>query len=86
MKIRISTTEAARKLGNCLARIRHTGDRYILTKNNRPVAELGPVAGNRKTTLTRLREAMRETRADEGFAADLERVNDSDSVQENPWP
>jgi len=86
MKIEISTTEAARKLGECLARIRHTGDRYILTKNRRPVAELGPVAGNRRTNLHRLWMTMHETRADEAFASDLERVNTSDTVQENPWP
>lgn len=86
MRIEISTTEAARKLGDCLARIKHTGDRFVLTKNRRPVAELGPVAGSRSTNLHRLWMAMHETRADEEFASDLKRVNASDSVQENPWP
>lgn len=85
MKIEISTTEAARNLGECLERIRHTGDRYVLMKNRRPVAELVPVPAARKTTLRALWEAMRETRADEGFARDLERVNSSDTILDNPW-
>jgi antitoxin (DNA-binding transcriptional repressor) of toxin-antitoxin stability system len=85
MKIRISSTEAARNLGECLARIKHTGDRFVLMKNRRPVAELGPVSGTRRTTLRMLWAAMRESRADEAFARDLERVNASDVPLENPW-
>ena len=85
MKIKIASTEAARNLGECLARIRHTGDRFILMKNRRPVAELGPVSGARRSTLRRLWTAMRESRADEDFARDLERVNASDTPMENPW-
>lgn len=86
MKIAISSTEAARTLGDCLARIRHTGDRFIIMKNNRPVAELGPVSGTRGTTLHALWTALKEVGADEEFAKDLERVNASDTVMENPWP
>ena len=85
MKIEITATEAARNLGECLARIRHTGDRFILTKNRRPVAELGPVSGSRGITLLELWAAMRETKPDDGFAADLERINEADSAMENPW-
>ena len=85
MKIRISSTEAARNLGECLARIKHTGDRYVIMKNRRPVANLGPVSGARGTTLRRLWTAMRELGVDEDFAGDLERVNASDAVIENPW-
>ena len=85
MKIEISTTEAARNLGECLARIKHTGDRYILTKNHKPVAELGPISGNRGTSLLTLWESMRDTISDADFAADLERVNASDEVMPIPW-
>ncbi len=85
MKIRISSTDAARNLGEYLARIRHTGDRFVLMKNRRPVAELGPVSGTRRTTLRLLWAAMRETKADEDFAGDLERVNASDVPMDNPW-
>lgn len=85
MKIEISSTEAARNLGECLARIKHTGDRYVLTKNHRPVAELVPVSGTREVSLRDMWNAMRAVAADEGFAADLERVNDSDQLMANPW-
>ena len=85
MKIRISSTEAARNLGDCLARIKHKGDRFILMKNRRPIAELGPVSGTRGATLNMLWAAMCEARADEDFAGDLERVNAADVPMENPW-
>ena len=85
MRITISSTDAARNLGDCLARIKHRGDRFVITKNNRRVAELGPVSGVPETTLGGLWSAMRESRADEDFAADLERVNDADTVLANPW-
>ena len=85
MKIEISTTEAARNLGECLARIKHTGDRYILLKNRKPVAELGPVAGSRGTTMRQMWIAMRDMKADSAFASDLERVNQSDEIMQNPW-
>ncbi len=86
MKIEVSSTEAARNLGDFLARIKHTGDSYVIMKNNRPVAELGPVAGARGTTLGRLWNALREVSVDGDFASDLDRVNRSDTVMENPWP
>ena len=85
MRVRISSTEVARNLGDCLARIRHRGDRFVITKNNRPVAELGPVSAAPETTLGVLWAALREIRADADFAADLERVNAADAVMENPW-
>lgn len=86
MKIEISSSEAARTLGDCLAKIRHTGAVFVLTKNRRPVAELSPVAGARETQLSRLWQAMREMPVDPEFARDLERVNAADTVQRNPWP
>jgi antitoxin (DNA-binding transcriptional repressor) of toxin-antitoxin stability system len=86
MKVEISTTKAARNFGDCLARIRHTGDVFVLTKNHRPVAELSPVVGARNTRLERLWRVMREMPVDPDFARDLERVNASDTVANNPWP
>ena len=50
MAISITTTEAARHLGEYLARIKHKGERFILTRNNRPVAELSPVFGSHSAT------------------------------------
>ena len=86
MTIRISSTEAARNLGELLARIKHKGDRFLIVKNNRAVAELGPVAGARESTLEELWRALREAKPDEGFVADLRRVNEADALMGNPWP
>lgn len=85
MKITISSTKAARNLGDCLARIKHTGDSYVLTKGRRPVAELIPVAEAGDATLGELLEALRLVEADADFAGDLERVNRADVLMENPW-
>jgi antitoxin (DNA-binding transcriptional repressor) of toxin-antitoxin stability system len=85
MRTEISSTEAARSLGDLLSRIKHRGDRFVITKNNRPIAELGPVSGTSGSTLDELWTAMREVRADDDFASDLERVNSADAVMENPW-
>ena len=85
MKIVITSTEAARNLGEYLARIKHRGDRFVITRNNRPVAELGPVSGARETSLAELWSAMREVLPDEEFAADLQRANESDTALGNPW-
>ena len=71
MKIPVSTTWAARNLGECLARVRHTGDGYVLLKNDKPVAELVPLAGARTATLRELCDAMAAVPADEDFASDL---------------
>ena len=85
MKIEISSTDAARNLGDCLARIKYGGDRFLIMKNNRPIAELGPVSGTRGATLQELWNAMRASKADESFANDLETVNASDRIMDDPW-
>ncbi len=85
MKIPVSTTWAARNLGECLARVRHTGDAYVLLKNDKPVAELVPLAGARRATLRELWDALAAFPVDEDFAADLQSVNATDWPLDNPW-
>jgi antitoxin (DNA-binding transcriptional repressor) of toxin-antitoxin stability system len=85
MSVEISSTDAARNLGDCLARIKHTGETFILTKNEKPVALLGPLPMPRRASLRKVFEALRELPADPGFADDLERVNTSDRPLQNPW-
>ena len=85
MKTKLPTTQAARNLGDCLARIRYRGESFVLTKNNRPVAELGPVAGDGRATLRELWGAVWSKSVDDGFADDLERVNKADTALNNPW-
>jgi len=85
MRVTVSTTWAARNLGDCLARIKHTGDHFLLVKNGKPVAELVPVAGSRRATLGELWDALATVRPDAGFADDLRTVNAADRILDNPW-
>jgi antitoxin (DNA-binding transcriptional repressor) of toxin-antitoxin stability system len=85
MRIPVSTTWAARNLGDCLARIRHTDDRFVLLKNGKPVAELVPSADARTATLRELCNAMAAVPVDAEFSADLKAVNDADRPLDNPW-
>ena len=84
MKVTVSTTWAARNLGDCLARIKHTGDQFVLVKNGTPVAELVPVAGSRTATLRTVWDALASVRPDASFADDLSAVNDADRILDNP--
>ena len=85
MKVTVSTTWAARNLGDCLARITHTGDQFVLVKNGKPVAELVPVAGSRRATLRQVWDALASVRPDADFADDLRKVNETDRILDNPW-
>jgi antitoxin (DNA-binding transcriptional repressor) of toxin-antitoxin stability system len=85
MATKISSTEAARNLGDCLAKIKHTGETFILSKNEKPVATLGPLPGTRTVTFRKLWELWRKLPADPGFADDLEAVNNADQPPKNPW-
>ncbi len=83
--IEISSTEAARHLGDYLARVKHKGERFILTKNDQPIAELSPAAGSRRGTWGELKAALAGHSFDPGFADDMERVNAADQMATNPW-
>ena len=85
MKIPVSTTWAARNLGKCLARVRHTGDAYVLLKNDKPVAELVPLPGARRATLRELCDALEAVPVDDEFAGDLESVTAADRPVDNQW-
>lgn len=85
MAASITSTEAARHLGDYLARIRCRGERFIVTRNDQPVAELAPVSGKRTATWGQLRRALEPLPLDPLFADDLERVNQADEVPANPW-
>jgi len=85
METTISTTEAARHLGDVLARVRHTGESILLTKSDKPLARLVPVESGRRATGAAIMQALERLPYDPDFAADLERVNRMDGVPENPW-
>jgi antitoxin (DNA-binding transcriptional repressor) of toxin-antitoxin stability system len=81
----ISTTEAARHLGDYLARVKHKGERFVLTKNDQPIAELAAPSGSRTATWAELVAAVARLPRDPSFANDLERVNEADQTAVNPW-
>lgn len=81
----ISTTEAARNLGDCIARIKHTGETFILSKNEKPVAALGPLPTARTVTFRELWAAWQKLPPDPGFADALEAINRADRPPKNPW-
>lgn len=81
----ISSTEAARHLGDYLARVKHTGESFVLTKNDIPIAELSPAAGSRRGTWGELKAAVARLPQDPSFADDLDKVNETDQPGSNPW-
>jgi len=81
----ISTTEAARHLGDYLARVKHKGEHFILTKNDQAIAELSPATGSRRATWAEMVAALARLPQDPTFADDLEKVNETDQTAVNPW-
>lgn len=81
----ISTTEAARHLGDYLARVKHKGEHFILAKNDQAIAELSPAPGSRRATWGEVVDALEGLPHDPTFASDLEKVNAADQIPENPW-
>ena len=85
MATTITTTEAARHLGDYLGRVKHKGEHFILTKNDQPIAELSPAAGSRRATWDKLCAAVSRLPVEPTFADDLEKVNRADRIPDNPW-
>ena len=81
----ISTTEAARHLGEYLARVKHKGEHFLLTKNDQPIAELSPATGSRRATWAEMVAVLARLPRDPAFADDLEKVNGADQPPANPW-
>lgn len=85
MESTISSTEAVRHFGDVLARVKHAGESFVLTKSNKPLARLVPVGTRVGASGREIMDALAGLPADLGFADDLERVNRADVPPENPW-
>ncbi len=81
----VSTTEAARHLGDLLARVRYAGESFLLVKNDKPLARLVPVRSTARARGADIMAALASQPYDPGFADDLERVNRMDRAPANPW-
>ena len=85
MTLTISSTDAVRGFGDCLARVKHRGDTFVITKNNRAVAKLVPAAETKGATTGKLFDLLRRLPpVSPDFAHDLERAN-SKEMPSNPW-
>jgi prevent-host-death family protein len=85
MESTISSTEAARHLGDVLARVKHAGESFVLTKSDKPLARLVPIRPTTRPRGSDIMAALEGMPHDPSFADDLERVNRMDRVPENPW-
>lgn len=85
-----SVTEVARRFADYINRVVYRGERFILVRGNKPVAELAPLpAGKRLSELPGLLSSLpRLTEAEAAeFADDLdeERVDLSSVGMRDPW-
>jgi prevent-host-death family protein len=66
--IAVTATQAARNFANILDQVEH-GETIVITRDGVPIGRLSP---ERRTSAERLKAALRDNPADEGFADDLE--------------
>lgn len=81
----ISSTQAVRHLGEYLERVRHRDETFILTKNEKPIAQLSPVLHARSGKWKDLVLTLQRLPRDDSFADDLQRINQADQPAQNPW-
>ncbi len=84
MKTIVTSTHLVRNLGDCLARVKYRGEKFVIKKNDEIIAELLPSGDSGDATWSELAAAVAAYPADADFADDLERVNQFDSPPENP--
>lgn len=82
---KISSTEAVRSFGECLARVKYTGESILICKNDKPVATLSPPPGASRLTVAEFVDAWQKLKWDEDFASDLASIGEEDRPLDNPW-
>lgn len=82
----IPQNELRNQVGAVLRRAQQ-GERFIVTVNGRPTAELGPLPGARTPAPPgSLRDLLVKTPVDRDFAADIEAMRaDDEAVTVDPW-
>ena len=69
---RVTATEAAREFSDLLNRVYYAGERLVVVRNGREVAQIGPVESSQPTTFRELLHVMdRLGWPDEDLAADV---------------
>ena len=72
-------------MGDVLARVKHAGETFVLTKSDKPLARLVRFSGSPRASGAEIMQALNDLPWDSDFADDLERVNRMDRIPENPW-
>jgi prevent-host-death family protein len=82
----IPQRELRNNVGEVLRRAER-GERFTITVNGRPVAELGPIEPNVERRGTRpLRDALADAPVDAGWTGDLDELREADRQDANdPW-
>jgi antitoxin (DNA-binding transcriptional repressor) of toxin-antitoxin stability system len=86
-----TVTRAARNFSEIVNRAYYRGERFVLTRGGKAVAEIAPVAARRRVTASELRRALAsmphlESEDAEAFARDLEEVRRSlPPLGADPW-
>jgi antitoxin (DNA-binding transcriptional repressor) of toxin-antitoxin stability system len=90
MKSEATVTEVMRNFSDYLNRVAYRGERFVLLRGGRPVAELSPVpSGTRLGELAALLQSLPRLSADEAeaFAEVLARARDQigGETDRDPW-
>lgn len=82
----IPQRELRNQAGNVLRRAER-GERFVITVDGRPTAELGPLPGARAPASPEsFARLIKETPVDPGFAADIRAMREGDEiVTVDPW-
>lgn len=80
---RITATEAARSFAAMLDDVERDGERFVIERRGRVVAEIGPAnAGNGRA----LKDALSAMVVDDAWLEELRRVREDLPVQQREWP
>lgn len=91
MRITTTVTDVLRNFSDYVNRVAYRGERFVLTRGGKAVAELTPTtpAGSRLADLPELLRSLPRLGAEEAeaFAQDLDRIRDASNLEEprNAW-
>lgn len=80
----ISSTDAVRSFGDCLAKIKHAGESFQILKNNVPIARLLPAEAPRSAATVGDFVAAWGG-GDQELGAGLQEIDRGDQAPEDPW-
>lgn len=88
METSISASELSRHLSDVLNRVKYRGERFVVRRNGETIATITPAAARTGTTWKEFRERVGDlTMPGEGFADDLEAIQEGQGLAEMPeWP